>query len=152
MMVNRVFEPLAEMDTIARKLDQPLSIFDINPLAVRVSQIPIDLYETSQDYVVQVYLPGFQQDAIHLELKDHELSIRAERRLPDRENVTWLQVESAYGTFHRSIQLGAGIQEDRVEAAWHNGMLVVRIPKAPEKQAKVIPIQTQQAEAVTSSL
>jgi HSP20 family protein len=149
-MVNRVFEPVSEINSFARKLAEPLSLFDINPLSVRVSQIPIDLYETASEYVAQVYLAGFAQDAIRLELKDHELSITAERRLPDQDKAKWLQVESAYGTFHRSISLGTGIQEDRVEAAWQNGMLVVRIPKAPEKQAKVIPIQTRDTEAVTS--
>ncbi len=151
-MVNRVFDPMAEMKAISRKLEDPLSLFDINPLSVRVSQIPIDLYETAREYVAQVYLPGFAQEDIHVELKDHELSIHAERRMPDSDGLTWIQVESAFGSFHRSIRLGTGIQEDQVEAAWQNGVLVVRIPKLPEKQAKVIPIQTRSQEAVSSGV
>lgn len=106
-----------------------------------VNPIPFDLAETPDALLVRAYLPGFRREDVQVEVRDHRLAIKAERRLPQRDDLTWLHVESPYGTFLRTINLGTEVLTDRIEAAWHEGVLTLRLPKAEEARPRRIPIQ-----------
>lgn len=106
-----------------------------------VNPIPFDLAETPDALVVRAYLPGFRREDVTVEVRDHRLAIKAERRLPEADQLTWLHVESPYGTFLRTLQLGTDVLTDRIEAAWHEGVLTIRLPKADDARPRRIPIQ-----------
>jgi HSP20 family protein len=50
-------------------------------------------------------------------------------------------VERSWGTFQRSFQLPLGIEEDKIEASFNDGVLTVRIPKAALPQPRRIQIK-----------
>jgi len=106
----------------------------------RLTDIPLDMFETRDDVVVQVALPGDDPEHAQVELDGNRFSIKAERLWPEREGVTWLHVESPYGTFHRTVTVGPSIQADRIEAACKNGLLISRLPKAEQAKPKPIPV------------
>lgn len=140
-MANRLFDSLDELETLGRVFDSQLDDVRLNPFAVHVTQFPIDLYETRNEFFVHAYLPGVARDKVEVSLEGNQLTITAERELPRHEDVTWLHVESPRGVYRRTVSLGSGIQGDRIEAAWREGMLVVRIPKVEQARTKVIPIR-----------
>jgi HSP20 family protein len=113
-----------------------------------VNPIPFDLAETPDALIVRAYLPGFRRDDVTVEVRDHRLAIKAERRLPESDQLTWLHVESPYGTFLRTLQLGSDVLADRIEAAWHDGVLTIRLPKADEARPRRIPIQASDTPAL----
>ncbi len=49
--------------------------------------------------------------------------------------------ERYYGAFRRSITLPGHVQAGKIEATAQDGMLTVLVPKAPDVQAKRIPVQ-----------
>ncbi len=106
-----------------------------------VNAIPFDMADTPDALLVRAYLPGFQREDVDVEVRDHRLAIKAERRLPRRDDVTWLHVEAPYGTFIRTIGLGTHVDADHIEAGLNEGVLTLRLPKAEEARPRRIPIQ-----------
>jgi HSP20 family protein len=133
---------LMELTRVSQSLMDRLDSMPYEGLSGRVvNPIPFDLAETPDCLMVRAYLPGFQRDDVQVEVRDHRLAIKAERRLPERDDVTWLHVEAAYGTFLRTIGLSADVDTDHIEAAWQEGVLTIRLPKAEEARPRRIPIQ-----------
>ena len=99
-----------------------------------------DVKETDEGYEVDVDLPGFQKDEIHLELTNGYLTISAEKTLEkDNENKKgkMLRQERYAGVMQRSFYVGENITEQDVKAAYTNGVLHLEIPKMGAKKVPV---------------
>lgn len=140
-MATRMMQPFDELMDLTRTLTRRLGE-GLEPITLRVSQIPLDMYETRDDVIVQAYLPGFTRDQVQIELDGNHLAIKGERPLPDRDGMTWIHVEAPYGTVFRSVTIGSAIDADKIEAAWHDGVLMIRLPKMEQARPKAIPIQS----------
>ena len=69
--------------------------------------------------------------------------IRGEkRREAEKKGSNYIRTELVYGTFERAFTLSKAVQGDKIEATYRDGVLELRIPKAEEKKAREIPIQT----------
>jgi HSP20 family protein len=69
---------------------------------------------------------------------------RAKRkRKRKRKRNDYYLSERRYGSFERRLQIPEGIDEDKIEATFKNGVLSVTLPKKPEvqKQAKRIDVE-----------
>ena len=105
-----------------------------------------DVKETDKGYEVDVDLPGFKKDEIHLELNDGYLTISAEKSLEkDDENKKGkiLRQERYAGVMQRSFSVGGNVTEEDIKASYESGVLHVIIPKkdalkAPEKKTILI--------------
>ncbi len=105
-----------------------------------------DVRETDKGYEVDVDLPGFKKDEIHLELNDGYLTISAEKSLEkDDENKKGkiLRQERYVGVMQRSFYVGGNVTEEDIKASYESGVLHVIIPKkealkAPEKKTILI--------------
>lgn len=105
-----------------------------------------DVRETDEGYEVDVDLPGFRKDEIHLELNNGYLTISTEKSLEkDEKNKQgkMLRQERYAGTMQRSFFVGEQITEEDVKATYENGVLHLIIPKkeapkAPEKRTILI--------------
>ena len=105
-----------------------------------------DVKETDEGYEVDVDLPGFQKDEIHLELTNGYLTISAEKTLEkDNENKKgkMLRQERYAGVMQRSFYVGEHLTEEDVKASYENGVLHIKFPKkealkAPEKKTILI--------------
>ena len=99
-----------------------------------------------EGYEVDVDLPGFKKDEIHLELNDGYLTISAEKSLEkDDENKKGkiLRQERYAGVMQRSFYVGGNVTEEDIKASYESGVLHVIIPKkdalkAPEKKTILI--------------
>ena len=105
-----------------------------------------DVKETDEGYEVDVDLPGFKKNEIHLELNDGYLTISAEKSLEkDDENKKGkiLRQERYAGVMQRSFYVGGHVTEEDIKASYESGVLHVIIPKkdalkAPEKKTILI--------------
>ncbi len=102
---------------------------------------PVDIYETRDEVVVKVEVPGVTRDRVEVEVKDDVLTIRGERpfeRDVAREN--YHRVERPYGKFKRSFILGIPVRVDQVKAVCRDGVLEVILPKVEEVRPRKIEI------------
>lgn len=73
-------------------------------------------------------------------ISDGVLSIRGEKKEEKEEGEEgsgYYVSERRYGSFQRSFQLPEGIDLDKVDATFKNGLLTVTLPKTKEAQEKV---------------
>ena len=90
-----------------------------------------DVLETENTYEVDVDLPGFQKDEIHLELRDGYLTISASKGLDkDQEDQKgrYIRQERYAGALSRSFYVG-DVEPDQVSAKYEGGVLRISLPK-----------------------
>lgn len=100
-----------------------------------------DIYESKDEYMLDVELPGIAKDDVKIEFENGVLSINGERKEEKEvkeENVH--RVERCYGSFSRSFRLPKNVNDKKINARMKDGILEVTIPKAEELKAKAIPI------------
>ena len=105
-----------------------------------------DVRETDDSYELDVDLPGFRKDEIHLELNNGYLTISTEKSLEKEQKGdrgTVLRQERFAGTMQRSFYVGGQVTEEDVKASFENGVLHIVLPKrearrVPEKKMILI--------------
>jgi HSP20 family protein len=102
----------------------------------------VDMYETKDDLVLQVEVPGVREKDVAVSITGDLLSIRGERRFSEEEarDRKLLHVERVYGQFERLIQLPLAVQADKVKATYREGVLEIKLPKAEELKPREIKI------------
>jgi HSP20 family protein len=103
---------------------------------------PIDVYETRDDLVVVVELPGVGEKDIHLSMNGDVLSLRGQRgNAAEAREEHYHRIERWSGTFERHVQLPIPVQTDKIRASYREGVLEIRLPKLPEVQPREIKIE-----------
>lgn len=103
-----------------------------------LSALPaMDLVEADGSYELSVELPGMTRDEIELRLSEGALTVRGEKTEEKKEDkVDYHLQERRYGSVQRSIALPAGIDADKVQARFEDGVLKVSLPKSQDARAK----------------
>lgn len=102
---------------------------------------PVDVYETSDAYVLEAELPGYQESDLELHVENHALHLASRRRMPKHEQVSYLVKERAYVPFERTFSLPEHVNESAITANFVNGLLIVQMPKAAPVQPKRIEVK-----------
>ena len=105
-----------------------------------------DVKETDEGYEVDVDLPGFKKDDIHLELNNGYLTISTEKSLEktnENKKGKMLRQERYSGVMQRSFFVGEHMTEEDIKASYESGVLHIIVPKkdaprAPEKKTILI--------------
>jgi HSP20 family protein len=102
-----------------------------------------DIYETSEEFVVELEVPGFREEELGLEVTDHTLTVRGEVRAEKEEtDRTFILHERLARQFERRFQLPADADTEKLSARFESGVLEIHAPKAPEAEARRIEIET----------
>lgn len=106
------------------------------------SYIPAcDIEETAGHYVMSFDLPGMSKDDIEVQVEGNQLRISGERKREERKESAEVQrVERAYGRFYRSFSLPSGVEVDKIEANFENGVLTLVLPKAESAKTRQIKV------------
>lgn len=107
-----------------------------------VYSIKINIVESSKNYVVTAMLPGIASDDMQLKATPKGLVILAVSREPElSEGEAFHVVEIPHGRLIKRISFAQEIQDDKIDAAFTNGLLKITLPKVEEQEAKNIPIR-----------
>ena len=122
-----------------RLFDDVFRTFDMAPLGTlsgvgrRAGWPQVEVIENDKDVRVSAELPGMDEKGVEVLMSDGVLTIRGEKKseIEDKERAF---SERSYGRFERRIPLAWDGEEDKIDAAFKNGVLTVTMPKAPESQ------------------
>jgi HSP20 family protein len=102
---------------------------------------PMDLVEAEDHFVLKADLPGLSEGDVNIEVQDGALTISGERKAEhEQREKGWYRIERSFGSFSRSLTLPDGVDPDRIEASFSNGVLEVHIPKPEERKPRRIAI------------
>lgn len=106
----------------------------------RPSAMPMDAYRQGDAFVVQFDLPGVDHSSIDLTVEKNVLAVTAERRWEAGDDVEIVASERPQGTFNRQLFLGEGLDAERVDASYENGVLTVTIPVAEQAKPRKVEV------------
>jgi HSP20 family protein len=95
----------------------------------------LELSETDKAVTVSAELPGLSENDVQVEMADGVLSIRGEKKA-ERSDESKFVSERYYGSFERQIPLD-GVEEDKAQADFKNGVLTVTLPKAEQSTRNI---------------
>jgi len=105
--------------------------------------LALDVSENQDEFVVKASLPGIDPEDLEITFTNNTLTIKGETREDNEEEGERYHLrERRYGTFSRSLTLPAGIEGDRIDARFENGVLTLHLPKVEEVKPKRINIQS----------
>jgi HSP20 family protein len=100
----------------------------------------LDLYQSTDNIVAVVELPGMSKEDIEISLHDGTLTICGERKHESTNSDKAERTERYIGAFRRSIALPTRVDASKVSANYRNGILTVTLPKAEEVKPKQIQV------------
>jgi alcohol dehydrogenase len=85
----------------------------------------VDFAETEKGYEVTAELPGMDEKNIEVKFADGVLTIKGEKQEEKEEKKKdYYMNERSFGSFHRALELPNGIDQDKIEASFKNGVLI----------------------------
>ena len=100
----------------------------------------LDLYQTADNIVAVLEIPGMRKDDIEISLHDGMLTIGGERNTPSGEGENAERTERFTGKVRRSVSLPTRIEAGKVSATYKDGILTVTLPKAEEAKPKKVEV------------
>jgi len=100
-----------------------------------------DVYETPEEVVLVMDMPGVCFDSVHVNIVEGELVVTGHVGHGEDEDDYVLYREYDVGHYHRHFGLPEMIDHSRIEAAMTNGVLTVTMPKIEEVKPRRIPIR-----------
>lgn len=122
------------------------SFFDnLEPWRKMDKMLKCDIYEENDKYILEMDVPGFEKEDIHMELENGYLKISAEKTLDteEKDSKKYLHQERQSTTrCERQFYVGE-VSEDEIKAQFKNNILKISVPKEVEKKEskKVIMIE-----------
>ena len=102
----------------------------------------MDLMEDENGVTLHVELAGLSKEEVDLTLENGVLTIRGDKTLNrDKHNKKYHCMERTFGSFHRAVKMPTGVQLDKAEATFANGVLTIHVPKTEAVKARKLSIQ-----------
>lgn len=120
-----------------RELDRLAEVFGTTSRPVAM---PIDAYRKGDTFLVQFDLPGVRAESIDLTVEKNVLTVHAERRRSESDDVEMLLAERPQGTFSRQLFLGESLDTEHLSAEYIDGVLTLRVPVAESAKPRKVSI------------
>ncbi|AZO82185.1 MULTISPECIES: Hsp20/alpha crystallin family protein [unclassified Bosea (in: a-proteobacteria)] len=101
-----------------------------------------DIYETTDEVVLLVDMPGVASEGVDITLEKRTLAIRGYAADQQRENYRQIYAEYGAGDYERVFTLSEDIDRDGIEASQKDGVLRLVLPKAAPAKARKIELKT----------
>jgi HSP20 family protein len=137
--------PWRDLDTLTNRLNQMFDDGFPTPSSGGSWAPAVNVEERPDELLLTAELPGMGHDDIELEVENNILTLRGEKteELREEEGRRYHMWERRYGSFQRSFTLPRTVDADNIHAEFENGVLTVRMPKAPEAKSRRIEIGAQ---------
>lgn len=130
--------PFRELDLMERRMRRMLEDVGFGPIAMPAA----DVYETPEEFVVELEVPGFREKELGLEVTDHTLTVKGETKIEEeKETKTFILHERLANTFERRFQLPEDAVTEKLQAKFEDGVLEIHAPKAPAAKPRKVKIE-----------
>jgi len=112
------------------------------PMRGTGTQYPtIDIREENDRYVLEADMPGLTDKDVNVHVDNNMLYIEsAKEDTQEKQEENFLVKERRMSSFKRSFRLPEDVNADDIKGEFKNGVLVLNLPKSPEKKPKKIAV------------
>jgi len=104
--------------------------------------VALDVIEEKEQYVIKADLPGISKEDVKVSVENGVLTIAGERKTETEQKDTQVhRVERSYGRFLRSLNVGANVDVNKIQASYKDGVLQLTVPKSEAAKPKAIDIK-----------
>lgn len=100
---------------------------------------PVDIFEDEDGLVVLADLPGIAPEGLDVRVEQRVLTITAHAEPPPSGTLLHREYEST--NFFRQFQLPEEVDTARIQAELKQGVLTLRLPRAPKEQPRRIEVR-----------
>ena len=122
-----------------RKIERDLSKFwesDWRLVPSLAETTALDMYEEDRKLIVEVKLPGFKKNEISVSTSEGALEVTAEHQEKEEEKVKRrYYVRESSNRYWRRAVLPEGVNADKAEASFKDGILKISMPSRNKKKA-----------------
>ena len=93
----------------------------------------VNIVERQDHFEISLAAPGMKKDDFNVDVEGNLLTISAEseQQRQDRDE-RHTRREFSYTTFSRAFTMPEGVQKDKIDASYENGLLKLTLPKTEE--------------------
>jgi len=103
-----------------------------------------DIYNTKDNVVFKVELPGVPKEDVKIEVKESILTISGQRqREKEYGDAKPYSLERCNGKFYRAFRLPKEVDASRIDASMKDGILELRVAKPEETKPRQIQVNVQ---------
>jgi HSP20 family protein len=111
------------------------------PETQRALRPALNVAETGHVFTLTAELPGVAKEDVTITIEDGVLTLAGEKkREEEQKDRSWHRVERAYGAFERTLTLPKGVDGDKAEAAFKDGVLTITLPKSDQVKPRTLKI------------
>jgi len=99
-----------------------------------------DIVETGKELLLYMDMPGVNKDNVHVKLDKNILSIEGKIDSTRYSGLKPIYTEYNIGHFSRRFEVSNEIDQSKIDAKMSDGVLVLTLPKIPEKQPQIIKV------------
>lgn len=105
-------------------------------------QIRMDVSEDVDAYTVKADIPGVDKGDIDVSIDGNQVAITAEikRESKEEKEGKLLRSERYYGSVYRAFALPGDVDQEKAEARYDNGVLMLRLPKKAGGSARKLSV------------
>jgi len=101
-----------------------------------------DLSETNDAFEIRMDVPGIKPENITVQVTGDTVRIFGDRKEEKEEKgKTFHRVERHSGAFSETIVLPTAVKDENVQAAFHDGVLTVTLPKAAASKTHTVKVK-----------
>lgn len=128
------WDPFRDLGSLHREIDNLFrrtfgSVAETENEATLLMSPRLNAFMKDNLYHLEAELPGINRDDLDVQVEGNILTLRGERKL-DKEtrDRDFLIHESGHGTFMRRLTLPEGVDTDKIQARYEDGMLRITMP------------------------
>lgn len=130
--------PFTELDSMERRMRRIFEEIGFAPVLAPAA----DVYETDDEFVVELEVPGYAQQELSIEVSDRMLAIKGShtKETKDEEHKEFALRERLEREFERCFILPSEADTEHMKAAFSDGVLEVHAPKLEAAKPRKVAI------------
>jgi HSP20 family protein len=136
------WEPFHELDELHSRMEQLMQgVWSDARFGDGTPWVPpVDVEETEDAWIVEAELPGVDKKDVDVQLRDSQLTIAGEIKERERKGILRRRTRRR-GRFEYRVTLPGEADADGIDAAMHDGVLTVRVPKPEQAKPRRIDVR-----------
>jgi HSP20 family protein len=109
------------------------------PSMVGNSVPAVNISEEKDKYKIEVAVPGMEKNDFKLNLDNNVLTISCEKETKEESgDQKYSRKEFSFTSFQRSFAMPEGVNQEKIDASYKDGLLIIQLPKIAVAEAKPV--------------